>query len=95
MLDIVKIFKKEFCLEKEKFGMLNWNWMLKGLVKEYDGVDGLKIGLILEVGDCFIGMVERNGMCFIFVVIKISFYIVCFDEIKKLYDYGFVNFEVK
>ena len=22
--------------------MSNWNWMLKGLVKEYDGVDGLK-----------------------------------------------------
>lgn len=24
--------------------MSNWNWMLKGLVKEYDGVDGLKTG---------------------------------------------------
>lgn len=55
----------------------------------------MKIGIILEVGDCFIGIVERNGMWLIFVVIKVKFYMVCFDEIKKLYDYGFVNFEVK
>ncbi len=44
MLDTAKIPKKEFRPEKEKFGMSNWNWMLKGLVKEYDGVDGLKTG---------------------------------------------------
>ncbi len=42
VLDTAKIPKKEFRPEKEKFGMSNWNWMLKGLVKEYDGVDGLK-----------------------------------------------------
>ncbi len=42
VLDTAKIPKKEFRPEKEKFAMSNWNWMLKGLVKEYDGVDGLK-----------------------------------------------------
>ena len=68
--------------------------MLKGLVKEYDGVDGLKQAQ-LEAGDCFTGTVERNGMRFISVVIKTSSHTARFDETKKLYDYGFANFEVK
>ncbi|MGG8364862.1 D-alanyl-D-alanine carboxypeptidase DacA, partial [Bacillus cereus] len=72
VLDTAKIPKKEFRPEKEKFGMSNWNWMLKGLVKEYDGVDGLKTGSTPEAGDCFTGTVERNGMRFISVVIKTS-----------------------
>ncbi len=41
VLDTAKILKR-IPSRKEKFGMSNWNWMLKGLVKEYDGVDGLK-----------------------------------------------------
>ncbi|MGV2537803.1 D-alanyl-D-alanine carboxypeptidase DacA, partial [Bacillus thuringiensis] len=72
VLDTAKIPKKEFRPEKEKFAMSNWNWMLKGLVKEYDGVDGLKTGSTPEAGDCFTGTVERNGMRFISVVIKRS-----------------------
>ena len=75
--------------------MSNWNWMLKGLVKEYDGVDGLKTGSTPEAGDCFTGTVERNGMRFISVVIKTSSHTARFDETKKLYDYGFANFEMK
>ena len=95
VLDTAKIPKKEFRPEKEKFAMSNWNWMLKGLVKEYDGVDGLKTGSTPEAGDCFTGTVERNGMRFISVVIKTSSHTARFDETKKLYDYGFANFEVK
>ena len=41
VLDTAKIPKKN-SVQKKKFAMSNWNWMLKGLVKEYDGVDGLK-----------------------------------------------------
>ncbi|OPD50666.1 D-alanyl-D-alanine carboxypeptidase [Bacillus anthracis] len=95
VLDTAKIPKKEFRPEKEKFAMSNWNWMLKGLVKEYDGVDGLKTGSTPEAGDCFTGTVERNGMRFISVVIKTSSHTARFDETKKLYDYGFANFEMK
>ncbi|MGE6552584.1 serine hydrolase [Bacillus mycoides] len=95
VLETAKIPKKVFRPEKEKFGMSNWNWMLKGLVKEYDGVDGLKTGSTPEAGDCFTGTVERNGMRFISVVIKTSSHTARFDETKKLYDYGFANFEMK
>ena len=50
--------------------MANFNWMLKGLIKQYEGVDGLKTGTTPEAGDCFTGTVERNGMRLISVVIK-------------------------
>ncbi len=95
-LDTAKIPKKVF-QEGGKYpiNMDNWNWMLKGLVKQYDGVDGLKTGSTPEAGDCFTGTVERNGMRFISVVIKTSSHTARFDETKKLYDYGFANFEMK
>lgn len=50
--------------------MTNFNWMLKGLIKQYEGVDGLKTGTTPEAGDCFTGTAERNGMRLISVVIK-------------------------
>ncbi|MEV5111653.1 D-alanyl-D-alanine carboxypeptidase [Bacillus sp. LBA3-1-1.1] len=95
-LDTAKIPKKVF-QEGGKYpiNMDNWNWMLKGLVKQYDGVDGLKTGSTPEAGDCFTGTVERNGMRFISVVIKTNSHTARFDETKKLYDYGFANFEMK
>ncbi|PGM89809.1 D-alanyl-D-alanine carboxypeptidase [Bacillus cereus] len=96
VLDTAKIPKKVF-QEGGKYpiNMDNWNWMLKGLVKQYEGVDGLKTGSTPEAGDCFTGTVERNGMRFISVVIKTNSHTARFDETKKLYDYGFANFEMK
>ncbi|PFJ06110.1 D-alanyl-D-alanine carboxypeptidase [Bacillus cereus] len=96
VLDTAKIPKKVF-QEGGKYPvrMDNWNWMLKGLVKQYDGVDGLKTGSTPEAGDCFTGTVERNGMRFISVVIKTNSHTARFDQTKKLYDYGFANFEMK
>ena len=71
ILDIAKISKKVFREgTKDRIEMPNWNWMLKGLIKEYEGVDGLKTGTTPEAGDCFTGTIERNGMRFISVVIK-------------------------
>ncbi|MGH0432607.1 D-alanyl-D-alanine carboxypeptidase family protein [Bacillus hominis] len=95
-LDIAKISKKVFREgTPDRIEMSNWNWMLKGLIKEYEGVDGLKTGSTPEAGDCFTGTVERNGMRFISVVIKTNSHTARFDETKKLYDYGFANFEMK
>ena len=95
-LDIAKISKKVFREgTKDRIEMPNWNWMLKGLIKEYEGVDGLKTGSTPEAGDCFTGTIERNGMRFISVVIKTKSHTARFDETKKLYDYGFANFEMK
>ncbi|WP_307802284.1 D-alanyl-D-alanine carboxypeptidase family protein [Bacillus arachidis] len=96
VLDTAKIPKKVF-QEGGKYPvkMDNWNWMLKGLVKEYEGVDGLKTGSTPEAGDCFTGTAERNGMRLISVVIKTNSHTARFDETKKLFDYGFTNFDVK
>ena len=75
--------------------MINWNWMLPGLSKAYDGVDGLKTGSTPEAGECFTGTIEKDGMRFISVVINTKSRDARFDETKKLYDYGFANFEMK
>ncbi|HDR8488337.1 D-alanyl-D-alanine carboxypeptidase family protein [Bacillus thuringiensis] len=96
ILDTAKIPKKTFQKGgKYPIEMVNFNWMLKGLIKQYEGVDGLKTGTTSEAGDCFTGTVERNGMRLISVVIKTNSHTARFDETKKLYDYGFANFEVK
>ncbi len=96
ILDTAKIPKKTFREgTTDRIEMSNWNWMLEGLVKKYDGVDGLKTGSTPEAGDCFTGTVEKNGMRFISVVIKTNSHTARFDETKKLYDYGFANFEMK
>lgn len=96
VLDTAKIPKKVF-QEGGKYPiqMDNWNWMLKGLVKQYEGVDGLKTGHTPEAGYCFTGTAERNGMRLISVVINTSSNTSRFDETKKLFDYGFTNFEAK
>ncbi|ABS20385.1 serine hydrolase [Bacillus cytotoxicus] len=96
VLDTAKIPKKVF-QEGGKYPvkMDNWNWMLKGLIKQYEGVDGLKTGSTPEAGDCFTGTAERNGMRLISVVIKTNSHTARFDETKKLFDYGFTNFDVK
>jgi len=96
VLDTAKIPKKTFQKGgKYPIDMANWNWMLKGLVKGYEGVDGLKTGHTDEAGYCFTGTAERNGMRLISVVIKTSSETARFDETKKLFDYGFTNFQMK
>lgn len=95
-LDTAKITKKVF-QEGGKYPvqMDNWNWMLKGLVYSYDGVDGLKTGSTPEAGYCFTGTAKRGDMRLIAVVIKTNSYKARFDETKKLFDYGFSSFEAK
>lgn len=75
--------------------MDNWNWMLPGLVKQYDGVDGLKTGSTPEAGYCFTGTAKRGDMRLISVVINTNSKEARFDETKKLFDYGFSNYEEK
>ncbi|WDL94667.1 D-alanyl-D-alanine carboxypeptidase [Bacillus sp. HNR-4] len=95
-LDTAKISKKTFREgTTDRIDMINWNWMLPGLSKAYDGVDGLKTGSTPEAGECFTGTIEKDGMRFISVVINTKSRDARFDETKKLYDYGFANFEMK
>ncbi|MFX3622535.1 MAG: D-alanyl-D-alanine carboxypeptidase family protein [Ectobacillus sp.] len=96
VLETAKIPKKVF-QEKGKYPvqMDNWNWMLKGLVYQYEGVDGLKTGSTPEAGYCFTGTAKRDDMRLIAVVIKTNSYEARFEETKKLFDYGFTGFQMK
>lgn len=96
ILETSKIPKKVF-QENGQYPvqMDNWNWMLEGLVMEYEGVDGLKTGSTPEAGSCFTGTAKRDDMRLISVVIKTDSHTARFAETKKLFDYGFTNFETK
>lgn len=78
--------------------MPNWNWMLPGLVYEYEGVDGLKTGSTSNAGSNFTGTAMKNGMRVISVVMNAqgkSLHESRFVETKKMLDYAFNTFKVK
>jgi D-alanyl-D-alanine carboxypeptidase (penicillin-binding protein 5/6) len=84
----------------DKTNMPNWNWMLPGLVYEYDGVDGLKTGSTNNAGSCFTATAVRNGMRVITVVMNAkddsgTLHTPRFTETKKMLDYAFNSFKVK
>jgi serine-type D-Ala-D-Ala carboxypeptidase (penicillin-binding protein 5/6) len=70
----------------------NFNWMLPGLIFQYEGVDGLKTGSTDFAGYCFTSTAERNGQRFISVVMKASSKEERFTETRKILDYAFNNF---
>lgn len=78
--------------------MKNWNFMLPGLIYQYEGVDGLKTGTTELAGYCFTGTAEKNGTRLIAVVMNavdskgVGSYKARFDATKKLFDYGFGQF---
>ncbi|RHW31467.1 D-alanyl-D-alanine carboxypeptidase [Lysinibacillus yapensis] len=82
----------------DEIEMENWNWMLPGLISEYEGVDGLKTGSTLLAGQCFTGTVERNGTRLIAVVMNAkdskgnSSRLARFDAAAKLFEHGFNQF---
>jgi D-alanyl-D-alanine carboxypeptidase (penicillin-binding protein 5/6) len=82
----------------DRTNMPNWNWMLSGLVYEYEGVDGLKTGSTNNAGSCFTATAVRNGMRVISVVMNAegkSLHESRFVETKKMLNYAFDNFSVK
>lgn len=100
VLETSSIPKKTFREGTEDaINMANWNWMLPGLVAQYNGVDGLKTGTTPFAGSCFTGTAERNGTRLISVVMnavdstgKDSKKTARFAETAKLLDYGFNQF---
>ncbi|MCM0627329.1 D-alanyl-D-alanine carboxypeptidase [Lysinibacillus sp. OL1_EC] len=99
VLETSKIAKKTFREGTEDaIKMSNWNFMLPGLVYEYQGVDGLKTGTTNFAGHCFTGTAERNGTRLIAVVMKAvdangqGSYEARFDATAKLFNYGFSQF---
>jgi len=99
VLETTKIPKKTFREgTSDAIEMSNWNWMLPGLVFEYEGVDGLKTGTTEFAGHSFTGTATRNGMRVIAVVMKavdangVGTYKARFDATRALFDYGFAQF---
>ncbi|MGD9677762.1 MAG: D-alanyl-D-alanine carboxypeptidase family protein [Vulcanibacillus sp.] len=72
----------------------SWNFMLPGLVFEYEGVDGLKTGHTSQAGYCFTATAKRDDIRLISVVFGTDSEISRFNETKKIFDYGFSNYEV-
>ncbi|MCR2287565.1 serine-type D-Ala-D-Ala carboxypeptidase, partial [Salmonella enterica] len=71
ILDTASIAKTKFRKgTDDEMDMPNWNFMLKGLVQQYEGVDGLKTGSTDSAGSCFTATAERNGMRVISVVLN-------------------------
>lgn len=70
----------------------NFNWMLPGLIFEYQGVDGLKTGSTDYAGYCFTATAKRDGQRFISVIMKTSSQAERFSETRKLLDYAFSTF---
>ena len=100
VLETSKIAKKTFREgTDDAIEMENWNFMLPGLVFEYEGVDGLKTGTTDFAGHCFTGTAERDGTRLIAVVMKavdsqgVGSYKARFDATAKLFDYGFGQFK--
>lgn len=99
VLETSKITKKKFREgTDDEIQMSNWNFMLPGLVYQYEGVDGLKTGTTDFAGHCFTGTAERNGTRLISVVMKavdskgVGSYKARFDATRALFDYGFGQF---
>ncbi|SKA12959.1 D-alanyl-D-alanine carboxypeptidase (penicillin-binding protein 5/6) [Pilibacter termitis] len=77
--------------------MQTWNWMLKGMSNEYEGVDGLKTGTTEKAGQCFVGTAEKNGWRLITVVLDADNAETDsgarFTVTKEMLDYSFENWK--
>lgn len=89
VLETAKIPKLNFKDGKE---YPNFNWMLPGLIYQYEGVDGLKTGSTDFAGAGFTATAERNGQRFISVIMKAKTKNERFTETRKILDYAFNNF---
>lgn len=75
----------------DEFGLTNTNKLLKW----YDGATGLKTGSTGKALYCLSGTAERNGLGLIGVVMAAPDYKVRFQEVMKLFDYGFANYAIQ
>lgn len=73
----------------EKFWLVNTNKLLK----QYDGIDGLKTGYTKEAGYCLVSTVEKDGVRLIGVILNESDPSIRNSEMCSLLDYGFSSFK--
>ena len=96
LLETASIPKKKFREgTDDEINMDNWNWMLPGLVYQYQDVDGIKTGSTDFAGYSFTGTAERDGVRYITVVMNTDGYKARFDETRKMLDYAFSNYSIE
>lgn len=97
ILETASIPKKTFRPDTiDAVDMTNWNWMLEGLLREREGVDGLKTGTTEFAGSTFTGTAINNDRRLITVVMDSGDdNVTRFIETDKLMDYGFDNFKAE
>jgi len=71
----------------------NFNFMLPGLIYEYEGVDGLKTGSTDFAGYGFTATAKKDDRRFISVVIKADSRDARFTETAQILNFAFSNFE--
>lgn len=74
---------------KEKFWLVNTN----KLIRQYEGVDGLKTGYTAEAKSCISVTAKQNNIRFIVVVMGEPSSKVRNEEVKQLLDYSFTLFD--
>lgn len=74
---------------EQEFGLTNTN----KLIKWYNGATGLKTGSTGKALYCLSGTAERNGLNLIAVVMAAPDPKIRFQEVMKMLDYGFANFQ--
>ncbi|MDR2939438.1 MAG: D-alanyl-D-alanine carboxypeptidase [Clostridiales bacterium] len=75
---------------ESEFGLTNTN----KLVKRYQGATGLKTGSTSKALYCLSATAEREGMSLIAVVLAAPDPNVRFQEVMKMFDYGFATFAI-
>jgi len=74
---------------EEAFGLTNTN----KLIKQYDGATGLKTGSTGKALYCLVGTAEKNEMSLISVVLGSPTPVIRFQEVMKMFDYGYANYK--
>lgn len=75
--------------KEKEFGLTNTN----RLIKQYSGAIGIKTGFTQDAGYCLSGAAERGGTRLIAVILGCKTSQIRFQEISKMFDYGFANYE--
>ena len=74
----------------QPFWLVNTNKLLK----QYEGIDGLKTGFTTEAGYCLVSTAKKDGMRLIGVVMGEPKPTLRNEEMMQMLDYGFQNFKV-
>ena len=75
---------------ESEFGLTNTN----KLVKWYNGSTGLKTGSTGKALYCLAGSAERDSLKLIGVILACPSPVARFQEVMKMFDYGFANFKI-